>query len=162
MAVTIRGNGQVPVQVVSATKTDTFTSTVNSAWTGITGLSVNITPTNSANKVFIFVMLSSGAGGNNYARGLRITRNGTAVSVADAGTGIQAMTGAFEVENSAMSSFNISALDSPATTSSVTYQVEFYNPPSSSTGMNVNRPYTIGGGNTFLGVSTITVMEISG
>jgi len=161
MSVTISGSGQVPVQVKSTTKTDTFTSTVNSAWTSITGLSVNITPTNSSNKVLILVMLSSGAGGNNFARGLRVTRNGTAVSVADAGTGTQAMTGAFEVENSAMISFNITALDSPATTSSVTYQVEFYNPPSSSTGMNVNRPYTPGA-NSFLGVSTITVMEISG
>lgn len=161
MPVTLNGNGQVPVQVISTTKTDTFISSVTNAWTNITGLSVNITPTNSANRVFINVMLSSGAGGNNFSRGLRVTRNGTAVAVADSGTGISGMTGAYQVADGAMISFNISALDSPATTSVVTYQVQFFTPAPAVTGMHVNKPY-VSDANSFLGVSTITVMEISG
>jgi hypothetical protein len=161
MPVTIQGSGQVPVQVQSTTKTNTFVSaTTTSTWIDITGLSVNITPTNSANKIKITVMLTTGGGGNNYSRGFRVTRNGTTVSAGDAGTGISAM-GSYHVsDNGGSASISIVAVDSPATTSSITYQVQLINPPSSVTGCYINRPYNTDG-NAMLCISTITVEEIA-
>ena len=161
MAVTINGSGQVPVQVQSTTKTSTFTTTANSTWTDITGLSANITPTNSSNKVKVTIMISTGGGGNNYPRGFRVTRNGTAVSAGDAGTGTPTMGSYHTSDNGATASISIVALDSPATTSAITYQVQCYNPPSSVTGVFVNRPYIMDANTNFLGISTITVEEIA-
>ena len=51
MAVTINGSGQIISQVISTFLTTTFTST-STTYTDVTGLSVTITPINSANKIF--------------------------------------------------------------------------------------------------------------
>ena len=50
---TADGLGKV-LQVVQTTKTDTF-STSSATFTDLTGMSVNITPVNSSNKVLVFV-----------------------------------------------------------------------------------------------------------
>jgi hypothetical protein len=41
------------LQVVSTSKTDTFSSSSSGSWIDITGLSATITPTNSSNKILV-------------------------------------------------------------------------------------------------------------
>lgn len=129
MAVTIRGSGQVVVQIQSVYKSDTFsTSVVSPTWADITGLSVSITPTNSSNKILIiasFQMQTSSATGSAFAR---LMRNSTAISIGDTAgsrTSASAASNFAQVYNSAGNS--ITFLDSPATTSAVTYKLQMNN-----------------------------------
>jgi hypothetical protein len=160
MAVTISGSGQVIVQVKSTILTTAF-STSSSTLVDVTGLSVNITPTSASNKILIFVNMFQGtanSGGSLWA----ITRNGTLVDIStDATTTARRATGGYYTESggSAGNTWNgagTAYLDSPATTSAITYQVQY----SSLGGTSyVNRRAV----STDLGgTSTITVMEISG
>jgi hypothetical protein len=124
MSVTIRGSGQVPVQIVSTIKTDTFASSASS-WTDITGMTVTITPTNSSNKVFVEVAMAGSS--TQYSCHIRLLRNGTAVCVGDA-NGSRASSscaGPFGDGNT-LRQASISFLDSPATTSAVVYKLQFY------------------------------------
>jgi hypothetical protein len=84
MSVTLSGSGQVPVQVISSTKTDTFSSSATGAWLDVTGLSVTITPSASSNKVMVFGRVT-GAGTSGQTRmQVRLVRDSTAISVGDA------------------------------------------------------------------------------
>jgi hypothetical protein len=149
------------LQVVQTVKTSVFTSSVNNTWTDITGMSVSITPASSSNKILILTSISTGGGGNNYARGFRFVRNSTAINIADAGTGTSASGGAFATYDQGLITICMNFLDSPAATSSTTYKIQFLNPTPSATGIAINQPYTPDA-SSFLGTSTITVMEIKG
>ena len=113
------------LQVVSTTKTDTFTTTATS-FTDITGLSVSITPTSASSKILVFVNVNGSQqyGANRVA--LRLLRNSTTI---DAGTAVgsrQAAFGGFGTPDSTIPSATVSGnhLDNPATTSSVTYKMQ--------------------------------------
>jgi hypothetical protein len=160
MAVTINGSGQVPVQVISTTKTDTFTSS-SDVWTDITGLSVSITPTSASNRILIIANYT----GNNqsgYSWG-RLVRGSTAICIADAaGSRQQATTSNFyqpNVDRSLNSS--VCFLDSPATTSATTYKIQIINQTGYTTYINrTNGDSDVTAYGRF--TSQITVMEISG
>jgi hypothetical protein len=160
MSVTLSGSGQVPVQVIQTLKTDAFTSTATS-FTDVTGLSVSITPTNSLNKVLVMAQIMGGA---SSLCALRLTRNGTAIALADAsgsrtrGTVIAFQYAGTNGDRGAAS--NICFLDSPATTSSVTYQIQGF-ADSGTWGINRNATDADASYNV-RAISTITVMEISG
>jgi hypothetical protein len=109
------------VQVVYATTTTTFTTT--STTLQDTGFSASITPTSSSNKILVI---------SNNSMYVNINGQGTTyvyckASLARDSTQLQnqnlAMnTGLISVVDTA-SSLNITCLDSPATTSSVTYRI---------------------------------------
>jgi hypothetical protein len=152
--------GQV-IQVVSTTKTNRFNASSTTTFTDITGLSVSITPSASANK--ILVMCSIAGGGNLERSAFRLVRGATAIGIADAdGSRPQATVGwtaALSANDQLNASFNF--LDSPSTTSSTTYKVQFI----------ASATITINGTNENLNtnaasnsrtVSTITLMEIKG
>jgi len=156
------------LQVVSTTKTDTF-STTSTSFTALTGLSVSITPTATTSKILASVFLSYGAN-NEFTRGkFQLLRDSTAVGIGDAeGVRLRAMGSMFtgSGSNARMSDEQGSAssqfLDSPATTSATTYSVSvaasagtlFIN--TSSNNSNTTNP-----SNARL-VSTITLMEVAG
>ena len=120
------GFGKV-LQVVSTTKTDTFSSTAASP-TAITGLSATITPSLASSKVY--VMLTMGrvdtSAANNVAfllkRGATVIGGGTATGSRLSSIISMGMSGA----NNGHSG-SASYLDSPATTSATTYSVEGWN-----------------------------------
>jgi uncharacterized Zn-binding protein involved in type VI secretion len=117
MPVTIRGSGQVPVQVITATSSTVVTNNTTSY--ASTGLTASITPTNSANKVLVTVTLPIVFGSSNVlVAGIRISRGGTIVYSTVVGNSVTAIVQQFVVNG-------ISFLDSPATTSSTTYTIEF-------------------------------------
>jgi hypothetical protein len=152
--------GQV-IQVVSTSKTDTFSSATTGSFVDITGLSVSITPSATANKILVMYYVSVGgdnAQGNHFTR---LVRGSTAIFIGDASTGRTLATCASQPYNvSSTETHFIQFLDSPSTTSSTTYKVQLYN--ANATGY-VNRS-SLDSDNTSYPrtVSSITVMEIKG
>ena len=151
------------LQVKQAVKTDQFTSTAY-AYTDITGMSVSITPTSASNKILVSFELQVGGSGNNYAS-FRLLRDSTHVGVStvtDTNWRVGTL-GSLSHENSyQLENTGTSFLDSPNTTSAITYKIQqssYYNrtisinvPTSTSTSAN---SYTA------TGISTITVMEVA-
>lgn len=152
------------LQVVSATKTDTSTTTSQS-FVDISGLSLSITPTSATSTILIQWSTTLGAVGNASSANVRLMRNSTAIGVGDAAGSRPRVTGGFYPGDvGAANNFATVAgtfLDSPATTSATTYKIQFCNANGSST-VCVNR--TDGDRNTAgydpRAISTITVMEV--
>lgn len=116
------------LQVVSTTKTDTFsTGSQAGTFVDITGLSVNVTPTSSSNKVLIQAYVSVGTTANQLHY-FRLMRNSTPICVGDASGSRNQSTFAWYYgasdSISHIGAVHISFLDSPATTSSVTYKIQ--------------------------------------
>lgn len=127
MAITLYGSKQNIIQVASTTKTDTF-STTSTSWVDLTGFSVNITPTSASSKIMIFCDLRMS--GTDYRGGcaFRLVRNGTVIDIGDAAsTRIQATGGWEDLPSSGtymVYSQPAMFLDSPSSTSVVTYKVQ--------------------------------------
>ena len=148
------------LQVVSATKTDTFTTT-STSWTDVTGLSVSITPSSSSSRILVFFSVMTGETTNQFPF-LRLVRNSTTICVGDA-AGSRTQTTSVSWSNGAnntqsMQSMNF--LDSPATTSATTYKLQTLATAGETILINRNaRDSNVSGEPR--GVSTITVMEIA-
>ncbi len=152
------------IQVVSTTKTDTFSMT-SSTYTSVTGLSVSITPTSTTSKILIIVSMTCGISSDGVIF-TRLTRNGTAIDVGDAASSRTQATTATYTGGSASIVYqllpqNINFLDSPATTSSTTYGIDI-KAENGTTTLYVNRASNDldAAGRARL-ASTITVMEIA-
>jgi hypothetical protein len=147
-------------QILSTTKTDTFSTTSFPAFVDCTGLTVTITPAATSSK--IYVMLSISGGGMEGFR-YQLVRGSTAIAIGTGSIGSRtAASGAGsnrnydELEN-ACSNF----LDSPSTTSATTYKVQV-STGNSSTDSKINA--TRNDPDSSYGIrtaSTITVMEVS-
>ena len=146
------------LQVVSTTKTDTF-STASGSHVDITGMSVSITPTSSSNKILIVVTIGCIGTDGNAAVALRLLRGSTVIAQPDVGTA-DPRDGFFQFYNNNQTGIGVGAsvnfLDSPATTSSTTYKVSAYTNGGT---CYVNR---LPGDSNWHSTSTITVMEIAG
>lgn len=115
------GTGKI-LQIVSTVKSDTF-SVASTSMSNITGLSVSITPTSTSSKVFAMLTIGQVDASSTSTFAFDVTRDGTAVGVGDtAGVRTRAVaSGAIDPVNRGVSVV-WSYLDSPATTSSTTYQ----------------------------------------
>jgi hypothetical protein len=149
------------LQVVSTTKTDTF-STTSTSPVDVTGLSVSITPSSATSKILITGSVCYGISVVGYLMGFLLVRNSTSICIADAAGnrsrwtfGSQGFTGA---ETSPFAPINF--LDSPATTSATTYKIQAQ--AESPQTLYVNRGSESDGDLPITGrfTSTITVMEI--
>ena len=103
------------LQVVTATDTTQRSTTSTSFVTGSNTLSVSITPSSTANKVYVIATTSlySTSGSTAYATIYRDSTNlGSSSGMAQSSSGI-------------WSGCPISILDSPSSTSALTYQVYF-------------------------------------
>lgn len=155
------GGGAV-LQVVQATKTDSFTTTSTSFITP-TGLSLSITPSSSSNKILIFANIGfevSGDAGHGYGS---IRRDSTDIFIGDAAGSRPRTT--FAQNNSGGNgtvAFNMAYLDSPSTTSPISYSINVRS--SNGTTVFVNRSVRDNDGTAFDGrtVSSIIAMEIAG
>jgi hypothetical protein len=136
--------------VVSTHKTTSWTSALNLNWQDVTGLSASITPTRSTSKILVSAVVHFGStvtAGSNF--NLRVQRGGGATTlpfVAARNVYQQAEWGMFAYEY----------LDSPATTSAITYQVQIV-------GTNGNTNYTyvnLRGDSAATATSSITVTEV--
>jgi len=155
---TLHAPGHV-VQVVQSVKTNQSSST-SSSWSD-TGLSASITPTSSSSKILVLVdvMFSHepGYSGSN----LRLLRDATTIYYGT-GTGVANFAGSYyNAVGSDWVSLRTCAnyLDSPASTSSLTYKVQFQSLQSVYIG--INRTQRVNGTYDPAGASSITLMEIA-
>ena len=145
------------LQVVSTTKTDSF-STTSATFVDVTGVSVSITPSATSSKILVLV---DGVVGNTASANLspiNLVRNSTNIAQST-GAGTANATITIYTNNAINNSgFSISFLDSPSTTSSVTYklQTRTNNAGSSAT---IGR---IAADTNWGSITSITVMEIAG
>ena len=156
------------IQVVSTTKTDTFSASVaGGGLSAITGLSATITPTSASSKILVMVNTSGSASVGYGVTAIALDRGGTAIYVGDsAGTRVQISSGnfgAWGTDSNTIASVSAQYLDSPSTTSATTYSVKVFNPLSSTQTMYINRSSS--DTDTYSrarAASTITLMEIAG
>jgi hypothetical protein len=165
MSVTISGSGQLPVQVQTTTLTTGTFTTTSTSMTNITGMAVNITPTNSSNKVLVNIAMTI-SGADDYTSAFQLLRNGTPVGIGTSGTTGPNYSFALTPRGS-NSPTNVTwqYLDSPATTSAVTYQVQVRLQGSypQTFALNFANTYLNAGSDVYQGcyTSTITAQEIA-
>ncbi len=161
-------NGGGIIQVKQAVQTQPVTDTAAdfhasggnnfSAFADISGLSVDITPSRSDSKILVSYHLYIGS--ENTVTYLRLLRDSTGLAiptgVTNGTTGVNFFTTA---SNGTMSTSSFQFLDSPATTNSITYKMQW---AGNTTGyaLYLNRyPHSA---TSYIGSSSITVMEVSG
>ena len=132
------------LQVVQTIKTDTFSSTSDS-YADITGLTVTITPSSASNRVLLLADVKiSPLDIQDLAVHLRLNGGNSGTYIGDsAGNRISSASaafgnaGTFELARNA-NQVNINYVDSPATTSAITYSVQMRRSGASNT-IFVNR-----------------------
>jgi hypothetical protein len=112
------------LQVVQTVKSDTF-STTSTTFTDLTGLSATITPRSTSSKIMAVLTMGALDGSTNNQIAVRILRDATAVGIGDsAGSRERAGTYIILAGQNRSTNANWSFLDSPSTTSSVTYKAQ--------------------------------------
>ena len=160
------------LQVLSTTKTDSFASSSINGNTGvdITGLSVDITPSATSSKILIVFNVN---GSFSYSTrqgscGVRLLRDSTFISAPTSSGSRPTVTAANNFQGAADDNCETnvagSFLDSPSTTSQITYKLQAYNMAGTSRQVNVNRTHGDGDESNVRtrSTSTITVYEIAG
>ena len=161
------------IQVVSVTKTDAESLTSNNTEQLIPGMQATITPKFATSKVLVQVVLHASVGGSFAAHYAVLRRGSTNICIGDSGNANQSRA-TLSLQSPNHYSDNHSALygpgqscmnflDSPATTSAVTYGLYHADASSGATNaLYINR----GAGNdqSYYNrtASTITLMEVSG
>jgi hypothetical protein len=145
---TVITTGNIPTGSVLQVVNVAYTTSVSTTSTSLvdTGLSASITPTSASNKILVIVnqtISPTTVGSNTYTQ-MALLRNSTNIY------GDYRANGITQYVHTTPS---CSILDSPATTSSVTYKTQF------ATGAAI---YTMEAQHAGLRTSTITLMEIKG
>ena len=134
------------LQVVSATKSDIFT-TSSTSFVDVTGLTVSITPKFATSKILVIMSVTNAASvANVVSQFTQLLRNSTGLATFRVGAPAADQAG----------SLNFNYLDSPATTSATTYKVQIRG-DGATVGVNTLQNST----SVNAGSSTITVMEIA-
>lgn len=149
------------LQVVSATKTDVFTTT-STTFSDVSGLSVSITPRATSSK--ILVLFNGQMQGRETIAGphVKVLRGSTDIAVGNAAGSRTRAIGMYELGVASMIASSISHLDSPSTTSATTYKVQVRSNVSGQA-VYMNRTHTDVDSASFArGASSLTVLEVAG
>ena len=152
------------LQVKQAVKTDTSSST-SATYADISGLSVAITPTSTSNKILVTCVVQFGGAENSYIP-FKALRGSTLLAPNTQGTGNMSNVsfGGFVNTGSGEYSLNSAVwkfLDSPSSTSALTYKIQFASAHNSHV-VYINRPQsTDNEAYIIYGSSTITVQEVA-
>lgn len=139
------------VQIVSSTTTTRDTST-NASYVD-TSLSASITPTSSSNKILVIVSYTLANSNSSYAAWSQLVRDSTSIAQRTYYTAAS--------NSYASMDATLSILDSPATTSSVTYKMQIRPDGASAGTVTFNGPTTMSySSGTPTNHSTITLMEV--
>ena len=162
MAITLKGSGQTIVQVVQAVKTDVFSATTSTA-TDITGMSASITPSSASNKILVSVNMTYGTDNDGYPR-ITLLRNGTGIYIGDASGTCSRVS--IPMNNVVQSSVMLTTaqmlyLDSPATTSAVTYKLQVATYLGRNFYLNRSVSNSDANANCMSAPSSITLMEVA-
>ena len=147
------------IQVVSTTKTDTTSTNTSGSFTDISGMSVSITPSSTSSKILILISLGSiSSNASGIAVGFKLLRDSTAVGNSSSTSGRSGFTNIYTgggTGDEYIISASHSFLDSPSSTSALTYKIQWKN----SSGTTYLNRYHANDDNS--GSSTITVMEVA-
>ena len=116
------------LQVVQGVKVDTF-SHGSASWADITGLTVNITPSSSSNKILVsYTTNLSGSTTGGHTSLVRCLRDSTAIGGGtQVGTNRKSASGLHcNRDTVEMNWISYEYLDSPSTTSATTYKVQLF------------------------------------
>ena len=156
------------LQVVSTTKTDTYSESVSAGGfsSTVTGLTATITPRSTSSKILVMVNVTGSQSSDFGTAGGRLVRDGSAIAVGDA-DGSRSLLTMYSRNTFANTYGTLNAstefLDSPATTSSVTYGFQMFNASSSALTTHINRIHTDNNNSqSSRAVSSITLMEVAG
>ena len=154
--------------VVQAVKTDTFT-TSSTSFVPVTGLNVTITPSSVSSKILLIAQVSTGSGADTFQiPAVRISGgNATSYFPSSSGSRTALVNGAYQTQRSSdndakagdLKSSTVVYLDSPESTSPVTYTVEMRTPNST---VAINRTVEdLNDAASVRSVSSITAIEVS-
>jgi hypothetical protein len=163
------GGGSAILQVVSTTMTAPFTVSVPTGGSGtsteVTGLTATITPSSTTSKILVDVNTNMNVTGDQGISFL-IRRNGTILSgaVGDASSGRQSVTTGVRFGSGySIGAASLAYLDSPETTSAITYSIVLGSSNTATQTAYVNRSVTDAAvGPSPRGISTIILMEVAG
>jgi hypothetical protein len=153
------GVGKI-LQVVSTTKTSNF-STSSGSYVDITGYSATITPSSTSSRILVISNFFAGGTSAEYPK-FKLVRNGSDIFLGDAyGSSSRASAGMYPAAqaSSQIVSVATSYVDSPASTSALTYKWQVF----TFSGRTIYVGSTPGSGdaNNVAVPSTITLMEIA-
>ena len=150
------------IQVKSTHITASF-QTQSETYTDITGHSVTITPTRADSKILIDYRVSwMHTSSNGASATLRLLRNGTNIGVPVATDDRMGILLLATDSNGNMSNSSINYLDSPATTSALTYKIQIHLDSAGGSGSHIFGINHWPPNDNYRGTSSITVYEISG
>jgi hypothetical protein len=160
--------GQV-LQVVSTTKTDTYTESIAAgtiSTTIVTGLTAAITPSTTESTIRVEVSTFLSHSEDDGSGGFVFRRGSTAIGVADE-DGDRARISAVVINRFAntqnIAGVSQSFVDAPSSTDEITYGISLYNRYGATASAHMNRSATDANAvNNPRAVSTITLTEISG
>ena len=141
------------LQVVSVTKTDTF-STSSITFVDLTGLSATITPTSASNRILILVTSNQTNSSTSGLTTYNLVRGSTNICQPATTPAFAGSMGNYVGIVDNVLPFSITFLDSPSTTSATTYKVQL---KSNAGTVGINSRNSGDGAFT----STITLMEIA-
>tara|TARA_R100000322_G_scaffold46101_1_gene28870 strand:- start:497 stop:1087 length:591 start_codon:yes stop_codon:yes gene_type:complete len=152
------------IQSTTLTSTVSISSSSTSTFADVTGLSVNITPTSTSSKILVLYTLSFSAGAGS--KHMRLMRDSTAINIGDAGQANQIRSTVSSRPAGTVYDLDTANqagqfLDSPSSTSQITYKIQVTLGASYSSTAYINRT-TSDNNNDFEPRTTsgITVMEI--
>ena len=161
-------NGGI-IQVVQTYKTDTFSASIGTGGetSDVTGLTATITPSSNSSKILVFLDLSVGLDNSNSGNRVAVTlyRGGSKLdaSTGDAsGNTIRVTAQGATSNNEKSDGVNSCFLDSPATTSAITYSIRLRHGRGATCNVFINRPGTMYDYNYgHKSGSSITLMEVT-
>jgi len=160
----IRAPGSV-LQVVQAVKTNTFSTTTNDSWIDVTGWSASITPYSINNKIFIMANGTGSHSGTNDFSYVKLLRDSTDIFLGDSrGSATRASADLSQQTSGTANVLGkqvmITYLDSPNTTSSITYKMQVR--LTNGTGILIGGTWDTADDNRSNVPTVITLMEIAG
>ena len=144
------------LQVVSVNKADSF-STTSGTFVDVTGLNVSITPISTTSRIYVVATIPIVSGTSGSGANFCLTRNGTLIGQGTSGTTQNTIATVFHISNDFYSGTSFSIVDSPSTTSAITYQVRVLSSGAQTSWIGRRGSDTYAGSS-----STLTAMEIAG
>ena len=148
------------LQVVQTFKNDTWSTSDTDAFMDITGFEADITPSSTSNKILFTASCQFGAA--NVCL-FRLMRDSTEIAPATSDAGYNSAFQSYPADSASGILASFSYLDSPSSTSALTYKLQVKNRGSGySTYLNRSSGDSSDSGYGFRGASSIILMEIEG
>ena len=175
MAISLNGNGTLTgitdynnsdvgriLQIVQVTKTDTVSQTC-SGTTEYNVLNASITPASTSSKIMVILQMNSSVGGPFDSLGCVLKRGTTPLYRGDANGSAVRLSGLAPqpYHSKRCTEININYVDTPSTTSSITYNIVFFDGNGDGGSFYINRSGTYGSDvSNFTLPSSLTLLEI--